>query len=164
MTTVQRPDGDAGIAGTADSLAAAYLDTQYHYVQFLSEHLADCAATVGGDLETVLILAVLGQRRLENARRDAEDAMPDPARDAMSALRIADVSGIPRESVRRKLEALRTKGWVIRDPRFGWYVAGPSTATPARTALKGLEERSFLRLARLHVRLTEILSRPAEET
>lgn len=140
---------------------AAYLDTQYHYVQFLTEHLADCAAAFGGDLDAVLIIAVLGQRRLEAARQDPGQASPDPARIAMNAARISDVSTIPRETVRRKLESMRRKGWVEKHPRAGWYIAGRTSETPARDALSDLEARSFRRLARLHKRLSEILDREA---
>jgi hypothetical protein len=154
------PD-DKRIEATADALLADYLDTQYHYVQFLTEHLADCASAFDGDLAAVLVLAVLGQRRLEGAR-DAPGALHlDVARVAMNASRIADVSGIPRETVRRRLQTLRRKGWVDQDPRHGWYVLGPSLASPARASLSDLEARSFRRLARLYLRLSEILERPA---
>ena len=153
------PD-DKRIEATADALASSYLDTQYHYVQFLSEHLADCAAAFEGDLDSVLIMAVLGQRRLTIAREKPDLNQPDPARVAMSVLRIADVTGIPRETVRRKLEGLRRKGWIERHPRFGWYVSGTNSGSSARDDLRDLEVRSYRRLARLHVRLSEILGRP----
>jgi DNA-binding IclR family transcriptional regulator len=77
----------------------------------------------------------------------------------MSALRIADVSGIPRETVRRKLVSLHDKGWVEKHPRHGWYLVGPTGQSPARDALRDLETRSYRRLARLHLRLSEILDR-----
>ena len=136
---------------------AAYLETQYHYVQFLTEHLADCAAVFDGDLDCVLVLAVLGQRRLDRERQDPGQINPDPSRVAMSAVRISEVAGIPRETVRRKLAICRTKGWVDQHPRFGWYICGTQGMTPARLSLGDLEARSFRRLARLHLRLAEIL-------
>jgi CRP-like cAMP-binding protein len=147
------------VEATAEALQSDYLATQYHYVQFLTEHLVDCAAAFGGDLDSVLVIAVLGQRRLEIYREDPDGIRPDVARIAMSALRISDVSGIPRETVRRKLEGLRRRGWIDRHPRHGWYIAGTNLATPARQALQGLELRSFRRLARLHLRLSEVLAR-----
>jgi hypothetical protein len=153
------PD-DKRIEATADAFASSYLETQYHYVQFLTEHLADCAAAFEGDLDSVLIMAVLGQRRLTVAREDPGSHQADPSRVAMSVLRIADVTGIPRETVRRKLEGLRRKGWIERHPRFGWYIAGTHGESPAREDFRDLETRSYRRLARLHLRLTEILGRP----
>jgi len=143
-----------------DALASSYLETQYHYVQFLIEHLADCAAAFAGDLDAVLIMAVLGQRRLIVARENPDPGHPEPARVAMSALRISDVTGIPRETVRRKLDSLRRKNWIERHPRFGWYVAGTNSGSYARADLGDLEVRSYRRLARLHVRLAEIVGRP----
>lgn len=160
MTRTPANAEDDRVEVIADALASAYRDSQYHYVQFLSEHLADCAAAFGGDLDSVLILAVLGQRRLEVLRGEPGQ-LAEPHRHAMSALRIADVSGIPRETVRRKLDGLRQRGWVEKHARFGWYVVGDSGSSPAREALRELEARSFRRLARLHLRLAEILGRDA---
>jgi hypothetical protein len=142
-----------------EAFLAAFLDTQYHYVQYLSEHLADCAAAFDGDLDMVLVMAILGQRRLAVAREDQGVSVPDVSRVAMSARRLADVSGIPRETVRRKLEMLRGRGWIDQDPRHGWFIVGRSTSTPARLDLADLESRSFHRLARLYVQLSEILDR-----
>jgi hypothetical protein len=152
---------DGRIESIETAFLAAYIDTQYHYVQFLTEHLSDCAAAFGGDLDFVLVMAILGQRRIEVARQHPGETELDLARIAMSALRIADVSGIPRETVRRKLDVLREKGWIDRHPRHGWYVVGSTLATPARMALGDLESRSFRRLARLYLRLSEVLDRPA---
>jgi hypothetical protein len=149
------------IEATADALVANYIDAQYHYVQFLTEHLADCAAAFEGDLATVLVLAVLGQRRLEVLRESPGAPAAEVSRTAMSAMRIADVAGIPRETVRRKLEVLRRMGWIDQDPRHGWYIVSRSDKPLVRAALSDLEARSFRRLARLFVRLAEILDRSA---
>jgi hypothetical protein len=147
--------------GSIDALATAfkgtYLETQYHYVQFLTEHLADCAAAFGGDLDCMLVLAVLGQRRLDYARQEADPPDPDPSRIAMSAVRIAEVSGIPRETVRRKLAICRKWGWVSQHPRHGWHISGTGPSAPARQSMAELEGRTFRRLARLYLRLSEIL-------
>ena len=47
-------------APVLDAFERNYAQVQYHYVQFLTEHLADCARTFSGDLTKVLVLAVLG--------------------------------------------------------------------------------------------------------
>lgn len=157
MESGRRGPEDTRVEGVESAFLAAYLETQYHYVQFLTEHLADCAAEFGGDLEAVLLMAILGQRRLANAHEERPGDPIDPSRMGMSSLRIADVSGIPRETVRRKLAALQRKGWIERHPRYGWYVAGTAEATPARLSLAGLEARSIRRLARLYLQLAEIV-------
>lgn len=159
MASGRRGPEDTRLDCVERALMAAYLETQYHYVQFLTEHLADCAAAFGGDLESVLLMAILGQRRLAIAREEPPGEPADPSRMGMSLLRIADVSGIPRETVRRKLTGLQRRGWIDRHPQHGWYVIGPTEATPARVSLSGLEARSFRRLARLYLQLAEVVER-----
>ncbi|RDC68905.1 hypothetical protein DLJ49_19515 [Rhodovulum sp. 12E13] len=76
-----------------------------------------------GDLDALLILVTLTQGvELE----DWEDALVGTRRKRATRKRstnttsIADVTGIPRESVRRKLEAMRAKGWIERDQKGAW--------------------------------------------
>ena len=52
------------IGQMTEDLLANYRAVQYQYLQFLSEHLADCSRSFGGDFDQVVILAVLGQRFL----------------------------------------------------------------------------------------------------
>lgn len=105
----------------------------------------------------MLVLAVLGQRRLEAHAQGYATTEENPARTSMTASRIADVTRMPRETVRRKLIALQARGWIRNDPAHGWYVAGPLGGSPARQALSDHEKRFFRRLARLHVSLCNIL-------
>jgi hypothetical protein len=79
----------------------------------------------GGDLDLMLVMAVIGDRRY--ALRHPPEAMNygDAGRatleDADAAViniqSIADFTGIPRETVRRKVSALVARGWVSRDGR-----------------------------------------------
>jgi hypothetical protein len=154
--------GDRSIESVEHAFMTAYVETQYHYVQFLTEHLADCAAAFEGDLDAVLIVAVLGQRRLEYLRDNLGQGSPDPSRISMSASRISDITNIPRESVRRKLAEMSKKGWVEKDTQARWYIAGRTSETPVRLALSDLESRSFSRLAHLYQRLSAILDRATE--
>ncbi len=41
-----------------------YQQVQYHYVQYLAEHLTDCRKSLGGDFDDLMLMAVLGQRSL----------------------------------------------------------------------------------------------------
>lgn len=146
--------------GTAEILAALednYRAVQYHYVQFLAEHLTDCRRSLGGDLDEMMILAVLGQRLI--GARLARDGGDDSAQDRvwMSALRIADVTGVPRESVRRKLQRLKERGWVSQDPTDGWRLAGTLDALTVRSDLTELDRRAIGRLARLIKALLPVL-------
>jgi DNA-binding MarR family transcriptional regulator len=76
-----------------------------------------------GDLDLMLILAVIGERKL--ARRVAPDAVTlerfgatdiaEPDSVAANPHSIAAFTGIPRETVRRKVATLIERGWVERD-------------------------------------------------
>jgi hypothetical protein len=136
---------------------ANYPTVQYHYVQFLAEHLTDCRKTLGGDFDDLMMLAVLGQRFLQ-ARQEHEAGDARAAeRKWMSALRIADVTGIPRESVRRKLKRLADRGWITQDPTKGWGMAGTFDVTPARIDLGDLDRRGLERLGKLMAALLPLL-------
>jgi DNA-binding transcriptional ArsR family regulator len=140
-------------AGVEARLRERYLDAQYAYVQYLSEHLADCARAFDGDLAQLLVLAVLGQERLEAVRRDGPSAAPS----AMNATRIADVTGLPRETVRRKLARLEARGWIHRVDRAGWVLTSDDEISNARLDLADLDARGLARLARLYVQIERIV-------
>lgn len=84
--------------------------------------LTQFRARFDGDLDLLLVLAVIGERtRPENwnpqlvsfedlARRHDDER----SQYAINIQSIADYSGIPRETVRRKVLVLQEKGWVHR--------------------------------------------------
>jgi biotin operon repressor len=163
----RRPGGTAAsgsrrAAMVNDRLRANDELVQYHYVQFLTEHLVDCRRTIGGDFDNIMIIAVLGQRLLE--ARLKHDAGEAEAADRvwMSALRLADVTGIARESVRRKLSVLKARGWVERNPRHGWRLTGSLHTAQAADDLSDLDGRSLDRLTRLMAALLPVISGQAE--
>jgi hypothetical protein len=144
------------------ALETNYATVQYHYVQFLAEHLTDCRKTLGGDFDDLMMLAVLGQRFLQaRQEREAGDTGATE-RVWMSALRIADVTGVPRESVRRKLKRLADRGWVTQDPARGWGLAGSFDMAPVRIDLGDLDRRGLERLGKLVTALLPLL--PDRET
>ena len=142
-------------APVLDAFERNYAQVQYHYVQFLTEHLADCARTFSGDLTKVLVLAVLGQRHIEaqtSAQKDQAAGQPS----AMSASRIADVTGLPRETIRRKLDALSDLGWVEQGADRRWRIAAVNGTSTLRHDLKDLDARGLQRLARLYASLSPL--------
>jgi hypothetical protein len=141
------------------AMSARYVEVQYAFVRMLSEHLADTARVFGNDLELALILAVIGQSHL-----NALLTQPEPREGGLSygisALRVADVTGLPRETTRRKLGKLAERGW-IEQGETGWRLSGPSPVdTQARLDLSGIDQRGIERLARLHIDLTRLLATP----
>ena len=95
------------------------------HVDALTRHLVECRRACDGDLDLFLVLTIIGERTFTH--RKAPSTMShaefversvetlEPA--AINLQSIADYSGIPRETVRRKIETLVAKGWVRRDAR-----------------------------------------------
>jgi hypothetical protein len=68
---------------------------------------------------------------------------------------IDQASGIPRETVRRKLETMRARGWIERDDKGNW-TPSPCAAMDLRTGSQGpfsssgrWQRRSCLRTGKL---------------
>lgn len=126
---------------------------QYHFVEFITTHLADCSRTFDGDLQQMLVLAIIGQVYLR-AYLDASPAAGQPPKivpvtASITASRIADVTGIPRETVRRKLAALERRGWIERTGDAGWRLAVQEGKSAARADLAALDQRGMERMARI---------------
>ncbi|AQS47153.1 hypothetical protein BMG03_04585 [Thioclava nitratireducens] len=92
------------------------------HVSAFTRLLTQFRARFDGDLDLLLVLAVIGERTrpenwnpqlvsLEDLATRAEDRRSQYAINIQS---IADYSGIPRETVRRKVLVLQRKGWVHR--------------------------------------------------
>ena len=92
-----------------------------HVAEF-TRYLIECRKHFHGDLDLLLLLAVIGDRTLvaskvrksltysEFLTGEYVDFQPD----AINYQSIADFTGMPRESVRRKVNTLIDMGWVNR--------------------------------------------------
>ena len=95
------------------------------HVAALTRHLVECRKVFNGDLDLFLVLTIIGERTFNPRSAPNVTSHADflggtvrnlePA--AINLQSIADYSGIPRETVRRKVEVLIEKGWVVRDER-----------------------------------------------
>ncbi|HBS50037.1 MAG TPA: hypothetical protein DEA05_08100 [Rhodobacteraceae bacterium] len=129
----------------ADAVAAAFeaghLDYQYVFVEFLIDHFVDVGRAFKGDCQAMLVLAVLGQARLHAVRaaagQDAGAQSPEAAVGSPNASRIADITGIPRQTVRRKLAMLADRGWIARDATGAYCLVSIDGEAAARPALPG---------------------------
>jgi len=153
------------LSGRADEVSSAfadqYEDYQYCFVEFLVAHLIDVSRAFDGDMQTVLVLAVIGQARLHAVRR-TEAAGLDPQsmpaeRESTNASRIADVTGIPRQTVRRKLAALEHKGWIQRDQAGSYRLVFAEVVSTARRDLSDLDRRAIVRVSKLFVELEKLV-------
>ena len=88
---------------TAGAARERYADLQYVFVQFLTEHLIDCRAEFGGDLDAVLLLALIGQNHIKAYMAGETDPSAPGSPFAITASRLADVSQMSRETVRRAI-------------------------------------------------------------
>lgn len=137
-------------------LRSSYHAYQYHFVEFFTEHLADCSRAFGGDLQLMLVLALMGQMHLKAmaAQKQSPDHRAQNVRDQkIRASRIADASGIPRETVRRKLAKLEQLGWVEQDATGAWRVTIGEHGSDARRDLAELDQRAIARIAALYHKL-----------
>jgi len=141
------------------------MQLRYHYVEFLTEHLSDCCRVFRGDHQEMVVLAVMGQVHL----RASLDAAPDgtvtprkiPGPIGISASRIAEVTGIPRQTVRRKLAKLEDRGWAVPSASGLWMLAlrdGVAKARDGEEGLDALDARSMERALRMAQRMGGIIS------
>ena len=104
-----------------------------------------------GDLDKLLIVLVVALRTAEDKRvldLDLEDVLSGTV-DVYPSLStnvrsIADSTGIPKESVRRKVAALVDAGWIVRDDH------SLSLAPHASRMLTGFREQLFHMAIRNH--------------
>ena len=132
---------------------ADYPAFQYRFVEFFIEHLSDVSRAFRGDLQAVIVLALIGQVQMRAMRQAAlagQDpyALP-PERVSISASRIADVTGIPRQTVRRKFVALERRGWVVQGEAGAYRLAIRDGTAPAKIDLEAVDRRAMARVARL---------------
>lgn len=145
----------------AATFEANYPAFQYRVVEFVVEHLADLSRVFEGDLQEMLVLAIVGQVQMR-AMRTAALAGEDPwalaeERVSINASRIADVTAIPRETVRRKLRSLEERGWVTQTANSAWRLTVDGAGAKAKLDLADVDRRGIGRVARLFAGLEQIV-------
>jgi hypothetical protein len=117
----------------------------------LLSYLLTAREVAGGDLDRNIILLMIAIRAVEHPQfsmmMDAErrgDALQFPSR-GLNAHSIAESTGIPRETVRRKLADLVRSGWIARDgtqlhfTMKGWDALAAIREARERLAIKYYE-------------------------
>jgi hypothetical protein len=145
-----------------------YILIQYKWVQFFVEHVSDVSRTFKGDLSKMLILATLGQAYLHSVMRLGEQGDPaavtkeahaDLVGPSVNASRLSDLTGIPRQTVRRKLAELAELGWIEQVADGSWKLRVTGDDLPVRHDLDALDKRGMRRLAHLVTQLVAISRR-----
>lgn len=104
------------------------------HVEQFTELLITLRRQFGGDLDRMLVLAIIGSRTLPPRRTEGLryghflqqqqfDLQPAP----LNIQSIAECSGIPRETVRRKVRDLVALGWICKQAD-GYLIASKTAA------------------------------------
>ncbi|MFZ4808485.1 MAG: helix-turn-helix domain-containing protein [Hyphomicrobiaceae bacterium] len=129
------------------------------HVETFTWFLIQCRRHFHGDLDLLLVLGVIGDRTLARGKappdldysqfidKSWQPVEPEP----LNARSLAEFTGIPRETARRKVQDLVDMGWVDRDER-GYLTASRKAAEE----LSPLTETTFQYLARM----ASILAKP----
>jgi predicted transcriptional regulator len=133
-----------------------YPAIQYAFVEMITDHLADCSRVFEGDLQQMLLLALIGQVHIENFRRHEGETKNLRG---LSASRLSDVTGIPRQTVRRKLVLLHERGWIEETQPGSWRLKTEDGRTKARGDLSGLDARNIQRIARFLVHVAPLMNK-----
>jgi len=123
----------------------------YDISEPLSRFLRLARDLSGGDLDKALVMVEIilrahqhpGYRRVrpDQLEAGAEVAFPSLGANVRS---LAEVTGIPRESVRRKVLELIAAGWVVRDGRkLRYSLEGYHAIAPAREAMYRMYARAY---------------------
>lgn len=144
-----------------DEVKAAFGKVWPVHVASLTRLLIECRQAFDGDLDMFLVLAVIGDRTFSQRHADAEmdyEAFQSPERPLTQTLdinlrSIAEYSGIPRETVRRKILELDKRAWITRMEN------GSLTATRKATAdLQPLTQTSIEYVAGMMELLQQVLT------
>jgi hypothetical protein len=139
-----------------------YIQTHFHniyprHVELFNWLLIECRQHFDGDLDLMLVLSVIGERTLPAAgtyppfdSKDLRDGLVKPAAEPINIQSIAEFSGIPRETVRRKVQVLIKRGWIERAP------SGTLRATRGAAGdLEALTQKTVVYLAKMRALLTQ---------
>jgi hypothetical protein len=153
-----RPEPASAEEAFRHAYAARFAEYHLAWSIFFVGHMADLRAQLG-DLEDALLLAAFGlgplAEKLRAARRDGDTGAltygSKPAQAGWTnARRLAEVTGIPRETVRRKLEGFRRRGWVEQAEDRSWRVAlRPDGTAPLAGDMQAANAAFVTRLGRL---------------
>lgn len=126
-----------------------YVAVQYQFVEFLSAQLIDFRKLFHGDLDELLVFMMISRFYLRDELRQKQEIDADvPFRAPLTAARIAELTGIPRETVRRKLKKLEESGLLIKTERGGWSLAETAGKPTIRVRFEDFLQKEMSRVTR----------------
>jgi len=110
-----------------DTKQRAFIRDNFHaiwpvHLEGFTHLLVQLRTRFDGDLDLLLVLAVIGSRTrperwspsLTDLGKMTRESDRDGIQFPINVQSVADFSGIPRETVRRKVKARQNRGWVTR--------------------------------------------------
>ena len=138
------------MADSEESFRRAFGLLAFAMNRHLAQHMRRVSRALDADLESVFVWATLAHMNAMNIALPGMDPLEAPTvGDAMllalHPVRLTDVvqvTGLPRETVRRKLERLREQGRVERLPDGSWRFRTDAIGSDAfrRDAAPGVEQ------------------------
>ncbi|TFU06283.1 hypothetical protein EUV02_04585 [Polymorphobacter arshaanensis] len=141
---------DATLRGLVASLMKEdFARTHWLWVEGHLRILVELRQVFGNDLDKIMILAVIGQQMLGEPQFQTSrfeqlgNVIPPLSQERLTNIgSIAAATGIPRESVRRKVDELVKAGWVVRGANGHLVVdaqASSDLSPPTLTAIDMLD-------------------------
>lgn len=120
---------------------------QFHLVEWMSAHLTDCSRFFQGDLIEMLVLTIVGQVYLRSySYSSTQKYNLENEEISVSISYISDTSGIPKETVRRKLASLKKRGWIEQCSNGEWSLSIDKDGSIAKRDLQELYDRGIARI------------------
>ncbi len=127
-----------------------YVTFQHEFIEFLVAQLIDFRKVFNGDLDELLVFIFVARYHL----RDERGRQPDRDLDGLWAVqptlsRISELTGIPRETVRRKLRTLQSRGLLEKAEQDKWQIAVRDDQPIIRSEYEQFWQREMRRLVKL---------------
>lgn len=135
--------GTSAADGLEAGFARAFGVVAFVMNRHLVDHMVRCSRTFGIDYQSLVLWAVLSHQNC--AHLYPPGALPSEvlsddgtARDRYAGVlrpvrlrHLSEMTGVPRETARRKLAALRRAGWITATP-LGWVIVPESITADVR--------------------------------
>jgi hypothetical protein len=143
------PDVKAPIPATV--VAENYIKFKHEFLEFLFAELVDMRTIFEGDLDSLLIFISISRYYLrdERAHPEGEDDVVFGSHHHLTLSRIAEITKIPRETVRRKLKLLEGRGLLEKGEYDNWRLTVSEGQPVIRTTYDDVWRREMQRLVKL---------------
>ena len=139
-----------------------YPEFHYRFLHFLCRHMLDISAAFNGDLDKFILLLVMDERywKWRHEIRGIKDPQTAVELESFSVSKLASITSIPRETIRRKMIAMEKRGWVLQKGRGKWKVARSIDRPSVENELDDLIRREIARVSDLVLELQTFIEKP----